>query len=205
MPLYQEITIVNTKNLEESEIKLYDYNISQEMFMDMMTKVKDHPLFHGVKYFENDIIETRYMSLQRLQYMTANSTTSAYDVTETKVYDIVPIACDDSSPHYVTIDFERQKMPNVAFASSLNYPQRRALRRLTFRLNNRLYLNFQIERCLKRSDSDHRQPSTMMDSVYRKVFLNYNAGKDSDEKEARSLIHAIMDLLVSTCSTSVTK
>lgn len=172
---YDYMEVVFCRSLGHS---VYKYDVGKERFYDMLKRVKASPLFKDFKCYQNDVVETRKSSLLRVQQFQGNS------IKETKMFHIEPI---DVSPCYdgncVQVKLNRHKVPDVMFPSSLHYDAVKKLRRLTFRVTNRIFFNFQIEE------------STQQDQQLYKVYVNFNNSKEADNACVTDIIDNIVNIV----------
>ena len=168
---YQELVVVASKKANN----IFTYDIGKDAFYATLNKVKTTSFCRDFKFYQNDIVETRHGNIQRLQYFQDGK------VKETKLYDVRPVqmTCEGNMAN---VKFHRQKLPDVMFPSSMTYDSVKHLRRFTFRINNRLFLNFQIEQGSK---------------ICYKVFLNFNNGKDIENTDTLLITDKIIKLITS--------
>lgn len=165
---YMEITLL----VSEDDLC---YNIPSSKFDALLQHIKTDSLFNTCKVFQNDIIETKHGALHRMQYMDGEK------VKECKIYD-VSLKRHEVVNGFVETKYMRRKIPDVLFPSTNKYDMRRLIRRLTFRMNNRVFLNFQQE-----LEDDG--------VIRRKVFINYNHSSDVDVKETTDIMRKIKTAL----------
>lgn len=107
--------------------------------------------------------------------------------TESKVYQVFPTTVEDH-PHFRVVYYHKKKLTTIAFPSTRSFDAVRHTRRLTFRINNRVYVNFQ-------TSAEAGLPLTS------KVYINFNNSKDADLQEAMSCINGVISRL---CPSSTT-
>lgn len=172
---YLEVIVLH-KTVYENTV--FEYNIGKDRFYALLNKMKQSPMTKEFKFFQNDYVETRHGQLQRMQYYQGGK------LVETKIYDVKPVLVSSHEDH-IKVYYQRQKVPDVMFPSTLTYDSIRKFRRLIFRVNNRLFLNFQIEK---------NQDISPNNECY-KVFVNFNNARDADNSQVQKTIDAIMQLL----------
>lgn len=180
---YDYLEVVIGRTTVDDSNTICEYNVGKDMFYKMLTSLKQSAISKDFKFFQNDYVETRHGNLQRMQYYQGKK------LMETKMYDMKAVHME-CKPDHVKVYYQRQKVPDVMFPSSLTYDNIRRLRRLIFRINNRLFLNFQIEMNEKKG------------TLY-KVFLNFNNSRDADNMHIEKTIESILPLFIqppeSTC------
>lgn len=145
--------------------------VSQQLFDKMLARMQD------ARAFQSDHKE--YI----LENLTMTKKIEDGAVTETKVYQMYPVAIQDH-PGFRVIFYHKKKLTTIAFPSTKTFDDVKYKRRLTFRINNRVYVNFQIEK------HEHAQPT------YPKVYINFNSSKDADLKESVAAINTIIQKLL---------
>ena len=137
------------------------YDVSAQDFNMYLGKMKR---WSNLKCFQADSKEYDHRDLQLVKKIKDN------EVQESKVYQTTPIAIIDEDCYRV-IAFEKKKLSTVVFPSSKTYDQIKYKRKLIFRVNNKIYINFQQEYI------------TGNENVFRKIYINFNNNKDTDIKD----------------------
>lgn len=151
------------------------YDMSEERFNALLSKMKR---IHS-KCFQVDLKEYIHRNLRMIKKITENN-----EVEETKVYQISCMEVkDDPHNNYRVISSSRKKLSPVAFPSSMSYDDIQKKRRTVFRINNKIYVNFDKEVSLKLGDNTPRQ----------KVFINFNNNKDTDIKDSLNVIKQLIE------------
>lgn len=105
-------------------------------------------------------------------------------VEETKVYQMNAMEIhDDPLKTYRMVLYDRKKLSVVAFPSSKSYDDIIKKRKTVFRVNNKIYVNFEKE--FSEKDSN----------VYHKVYMNFNNNKDTDIKDSIAVLQNILNTL----------
>jgi hypothetical protein len=177
---YQEVILLASSSAppasgsphSSSDTRVYTYDIPKERFHMMLQRLRQK----GMRCFQQDIIETYYQTLQRQQFVEQGK------VTETKTFDITPLECSrPCAKGFLTVSFKKRKVPDILFPSMLTYHLQKYLRRYVFRINNRLFINLQIE-----------------NNVQHKIYINFNNSKDVDIEKVLNHISELKDILVPT-------
>lgn len=101
---------------------------------------------------------------------------------ETKAYQLAVKQVEDRET-YRAVYYERKKLAATSFPSTMDTHMTTYKRRLIFRINNRIYLNFQ-----------HYWHDDA--ALFRKVYINYNISKDVDFKADMADIHALISQIM---------
>lgn len=180
---YEEIVLMDVHKSPKSTetCQVYNYDIKKDTFERLIQRFAQSTLNNSTKVSQYDIIETRFQQLQRVQVLDDNG-----DALETKTYECIPVSCDqDTNAQFVTLKFKKQKIPNVCFPSTMDHDTTRYIRRLVFRYNNRVFLNFQEE-------APHK---------CRKVYINVNNSKDAEQTKLNALVDELKKHIVEAIAT----
>jgi hypothetical protein len=147
--------------------------LSESAFSDYLSKMKRHQRFkHFSKSFKTYVNAAVHME------NTGHEDIKVYTKT---VLDV----CPSSSSEYVSVYFNKEKKPYHAFPSTSNLHAVYYTNRLSFRVNNRLYVNFDIR----------KYPDDLAET--RHVFLNYNHDSNVDFENISVMIDNVLKTLVS--------
>ena len=151
-PNYMEFVLLSKEinNLE------YSYDIDQSIFTTSMKAISKK--FH-IKYFVKKVKRYRINDM----HMEVDRDTES----ETKIFRMTNISSCIAGDKLLCVGFLREKMPYHMFPCTMNIDEVCYIQRLTFRLHNRLFLNYEIQKY-----DDDRQ-------IY-KIYLNYNHDKASE-------------------------
>jgi hypothetical protein len=162
---YMEIVFCNTKDANS-------YDIPEDQFMDMMFKMKKA----NYKYFQTDsqdyIKGNKHMKKKIV----------AGEVQEVKVYNISPLYIINENK-YIKVAYEKQKLSSIMFPSIDDVDTFVVTRKLIFRVNNKVYVNFQLQ----------RTPGS--DKIIRKVYINFNNSRDTDIEEVNKQLDELITLI----------
>jgi len=142
-------------------------NIDIQSFTDHMKKIKSHKYFgrESKCYMFNDLVYEN----------------SFYN--EVKVYSKRLIGVQEFCNKVAACYYTKEKQPYHAFPSTDKVNCVYYLKKLIFRLHNRLYLNFEVQ----------YYPHTSS-SVY-KIYLNYNHDKSVDSDSVKQIIASTLQTL----------
>lgn len=173
---YLEVVLIpNTPNTGIGR----SYDVSAVDFNMYLAKMKKWP---NLKCFQADSKEYDHRDLQLVKKIKDN------EVQESKVYQTTPVAIIDESCYRV-VAFEKKKLSTVVFPSSKTYDQIKYKRKLIFRVNNKIYINFQQE--------------FIKDKVFRKIYINLNNNKDTDIKDSFATITQYINDIFLTCKAAI--
>jgi hypothetical protein len=175
---YMEIVLKTPEtfphNISIRDCVINSYHIDTDVFLSIMKKMKTSQY----KYFQHDIYEKRIGNLV-LSHKISNNT-----VVETKVYNICPLNVQESD-RFTTIIMEKQKLSSIMFPSITDIDEEKYKRKLVFRVNNKVYVNFQQE-FVPGSTNTHN-----------KIYINFNNTKNTDMKETLHIIENLKAVLTS--------
>lgn len=144
------------------------YNISDDEFSRYLSNMRMQMQY---KYFTVDTKEYYHRNLQLVKKLKGNA------VEETKVYQMTPINILDFKNFRIVI-YDKKKLSTVAFPSSQRYDFIKYKRKLIFRVNNKIYVNFQQEK-----DGE---------ILSKKIYINFNNNKDTNIKDVCNLIKKLI-------------
>lgn len=172
---YLEVIVMNDDNT---------YNMSEDKFNMMLTRLKKDNK-SNFKYFQCDTKEyyNRNMILIKKNKDGDIIETKAYQVKTINVDILDNMGIEDNK--LCVLKQERKKVSTIIFPSSKVYDNIVYKRKLIFRVNNKIYINFQIEQ-LPDYPSETR----------RKVYINFNNSKDTDIKDVIDNINNILNDLL---------
>lgn len=140
------------------------YDVPLNKYNEIMSRVKR-------LHFKSFTVDTKEYSYRDLTLI--RKLDDQQDCVETKVYQTAPIYIWES-PNVQWIFSNKKKLTPVAFPSTRNHDMITHKKRTSFRVNNRIYINFEQEK------TDEQ--------VFHKIYLNFNNGKDTDIKECMDAI-----------------
>lgn len=151
---------------------IFNYNIDDKLFLKLLRDVSKR---FKMKYFSKKFKRYRVNNL-------------SMEVTndETNIYKQNTVSFDNGS-NYIITRSKKNKVPYHQFPCTRNIHEITYVHMLTFRLHNRLFLNFEIKKSL--------------DSAQKfKIFFNYNHDKNSDIDHIMTLLHDVMQFLQASIS-----
>lgn len=172
-PSFDYLEVVFTGTAPDPQNPSQKPLVSQQVFDKMLARMQD------ARAFQSDHKE--YI----LENLTMTKKIEDGTVKETKVYQAYPVAIQDH-PGFRVIFYHKKKLTTIAFPSTKTFDDVKYKRRLTYRINNRVYVNFQIEK------HEHAKPTP----TYPRVYINFNSSKDADLKESVAAINTIIHKLL---------
>ena len=153
---------------KEKTDQIYTIDYSESDFYNIMNKCKSTPY----RFFQKDYKEYVYKDLEAQYHhedgiKVARSTLVHYD----------------EKAKYVVLYFNRQKLTPMNFPSAIKFEKITYVRKLTFRVNNRIYINFV---CSLDDETDLKTYS---------IYLNYNHEENVDMTSTKKTINECIQML----------
>lgn len=159
---YMEVVLCPPKD-ETQNAAIRSYDIDDEQFNGCLKKMKAFQYANQYKCFTVDTKEYYHRNLHLIKKIKDNV------VEETKVYQVSPIDYIDCPGNRV-ITYDKKKLSTVVFPSTQKYDMIKYKRKLIFRINNKIYVNFQQEK-----DGE---------KLSKKIYINFNNNKDTNIKDS---------------------
>lgn len=105
-------------------------------------------------------------------------------VKEQKIFTKDMIGIQEHDNNFIVCTFNKEKKPFHTFPSTMNLHNIYQVNRLTFRIHNRLFLNFESQYHSKNN------------SVIRKIYFNYNHEKNVEVSCVEILIRKLINILI---------
>lgn len=160
---YVEIYLVR-----EKELTAYSIDYNQSDFYNIMNKFKTT----SFRFFQKDYKEYVYKDLE-----------AQYHDDGMKVAKTTLVHYNDETPGYITLYFNKQKLTPMNFPSAILFEKVTFVRKLIFRVNNRIYVNFVC------SLDDETNMKTYS------IYLNYNHEDNVDMTSIKKTINECIQLL----------
>jgi len=150
--------------LNSIDNNLFNHNHDITKFMNLL---KGFSKKHKTKYFSKKY--KRYKTYDLVMEC------SMSDIKDINIYKQNCISSQNND-NILSILYKRDKIPYHQFPSTRNLNEIVYIQRLTFRLHNRLFLNFEIKK--------------NMDNVqFNKIYFNYNHDKASEIKTIENILN----------------
>lgn len=169
---YMEVILTYTPPISQDDYTSYTYDIPKDMFDGILQKMKAT----HYKYFQHDVLEKVLGNLVLSQKIEDGH------VVETKVHHVTPLQIYHSGA-FVTVMMEKQKLASIMFPSVMRVDDEKMKRKLVFRINNKIYVNFQQE-----------YSPISPNHIIRKIYINFNNSKHADVKESMNIIENLKKL-----------
>jgi len=151
-----------------------EYSFNEETFVEKMKKL----MFKNNKYYERKI--KQYLK-DELYYEVILSHKD--EISDIRSYTKVAHAYEFEKPNVLKVCYEKHKKPVHAFSSSYDMHDVVYTRRLTFRVSNRVFVNFETGKGVDDTSS------------YRKIYINANTDGNVDIDFIQSEISQYLNLL----------
>jgi hypothetical protein len=171
MANYYEIFLnprLESKNLDEN-IKVYNTSLDKNEFKYLLSCVSRGN--HNFKFFQKEYKE----------YIYDNVITHNYKNTETRIFKNTPISIIQHENSLV-IGYNKSKLTFLSMPSTTNIYNINYVKKLIFRVNNRIFINFQISQ----NDKDNSQ-------TYQ-AYINYNHESNIDPEEVNKTMKKIYNI-----------
>jgi hypothetical protein len=160
---YVEIYLVKKKTK-----LIHTIDHSEADFYNIMNKCKKSHF----RFFQKDYKEYVYKDLE-----------AQYHEDGLKVARSTLVHYDDEIPKYTVLYFNRQKLTPMNFPSVNKFEKVTFIRKLIFRVNNRIYINFV---CSLDDKTDVKNYT---------IYINYNHEENVDTTSTKKLINECIELL----------
>ena len=171
---YVEFNLLGSKpsdEKDENDLVVFDVNIDEQVFMSKLKRIGSR--FH--KAFEKTF----------KCYMHRDMILEDFEEDGVKIYKKDLIVADTKiASNVLTTCYKKHKVPFHIFPSTTDINGVFFCKRLTFRISNRLYINF----------DQHRYPDDPS-KVIRKVFVNYNHDDNVDLDNIKLTLDTILQIL----------
>jgi len=165
-----EIVLVS-KKISDS---LYEYNFEQDKFLKLLKAVsKKYKLKYFSKKTKRYRIENQYMEIHNddIKVFQQSCITNVYN------------------NQFLYIYIKKDKLPYHKFPCTKNINEIIFIQRLTFRIHNRLFLNFEIQK-------------NMNNDQTFKIYFNYNHIKSSELSTIEDMLQEFVTMIQS-CEASI--
>lgn len=165
----QEYNYVEIVHVVNKKPAMYDCNLNKERFMFLLNAVSRKC---KLKYFSK---KTKRYRINEQFMEVFNDDVKVYkQECLSNLYD----------RGFLCLYYKRDKLPYHQFPSTMNIHEIVYIQKLTYRLHNRLFLNFEI----------HKR----MDGLQRfKIYFNYNHDKSSEINNIREILQEYVTMLQS--------
>jgi len=150
---FEFVLLPNSHTQKHDTFDVYDYSFTKDAFYNVMDK------FKNTKY--------KPFEKQHKEYIYEDLCLENYDNKELKLYKKHLVSCKHMKD-FVVLGYNRTKQSVVNFPSTLSIASTRYVKRLIFRISNRVYVNFETS-----------IPESM-DTITYCIYVNYNHDENVD-------------------------
>ena len=166
---YVEIYFIQDE-IKEKGVNIYKTDVGFDRFMNLLETMKTS----SFKFFQKEYKE----------YVHKDVVCQSYINDETKVFKKKTTNISKQS-NYITIYNNRIKQTLLNFPSTTDLQQTTYIKKLIFRINNRIYVNFQISLDVNTS------------AKWYEVYINYNHEDNVDTQLAQNTLKEVIKMLES--------
>jgi hypothetical protein len=169
---YYELFICEGKNKlnHVSEDTEYNIGVSEKKFYDIMNRIDTKK---NIKYFQREYKE----------YILKDLVCQRFINDEVKVMRKIPLNVSEFNNNYIQVAYNKTKLTLVNFDSTKNLHKISYIKKLIFRISNRIYINFEIS-----------IDSKTKNKIYL-VYINYNHDDNVDINITNKCINDVIDML----------
>ena len=166
----------STTNSTNSKLSTFDINVPEEQFIKLLSVIiarYHNPFEKTFKcYMQSDLVMENYAEEKDI-----------------KVYKKEMVKYEIRNDNIIVLHYNRNKFPFHMFHSNTEINSVFYCRRATFRILNRIYINFETQ-LYPNKDADK-------DIVIRKIYVNYNHDDNVDIDNINMMINTILGVLCS--------
>lgn len=185
---YVELIILARQDANtHKEARLYNFDIPEDEFY---ARLKNIAKQKGIKYFVKRFKRYRVgdMVMELITTPDQGGNTSSCNVAgeSRAVFRQASLTCCVVDDQLLGIGYTKEKIPLHQFPCTKNLHEVCYIQRLTFRLHNRVFLNFEIQKY-------------MDEGKIHKIYINYNHDPAAERESMQSLLTEYVGALVSGC------
>jgi hypothetical protein len=167
---YLEIYFTNKQSTPgiHDDLQSYDIQLGKDLFQTMLSSMKSTDF----KFFQKEYKEYTHKDL----------TCQSYTNDEVKVYRKTPVNVE-TIDHKIFVTSMRQKLTLLNFPSTTDLQQVTYVKKLIFRVSNRIYVNFEIT-----------MNNVTKQKVYT-VYINYNHEENVDAMLINQTLYKVLQIL----------
>jgi hypothetical protein len=168
---YFEVFVTSNTSSKHGDADIYEIGLSKEEFNNLLAKIGKA---EGLKHFQKEYKEYVYNEAVVHNYMN----------TETRVFKNTPVLVQEGTK-CVLVAYNRSKLTFLNVPSTKTIHDTQCVKKLIFRVNNRIFVNFQAA----------SPPEGKENDVTYTVYLNYNHEQNVEMDSIRGALDKISDLL----------
>ena len=174
---YIEFYIINKHTLLDDGIDVIDINLDRDVFMKILGNMK-LLASSDVKYFQKTYKE----------YMVSDITCQVHShIEDIKVFrkKALGFVKEEKHPNVKVIFSTKSKLTMLNFPSTTNIQEMSYVKTLIFRVNNRIYVNFNVS-----ISADDPESKTYT------IFINYNHDNNVDITLTQNILQNLLDTIL---------
>jgi hypothetical protein len=125
----------------------------------------------------------KYFQKEYKQYVIQNLFYENYDNQEVIVYEKNALKVNKEDPKWLEIHNVRNKLSMINLNSTRNVHSTNYVKKLIFRITNRIYINFEIKKNVETNTTS------------RYIYINYNHDQGVDMNETNRVVNEIKDTI----------
>lgn len=166
---YYEIIVADKKEILTDTIIKFNVGLSEKNFYEIMSKID------GKKY--------KYFQREYKEYFHKDLICQCFINDDVKVQRKTPINIDENIDKNIIIAYNKNKLTLVNFPSTKNLHKISYVKKLIFRVSNRIYINFKIS-----VDAQTKNKNYI-------IYINYNHDDNVDFNITSTNIKEILEML----------
>lgn len=143
---------------------VFDINIPENIF---------NKLFIEMKAFSHKCFQKTYKTYRFEDLFYENSENKEVKIYKKRINNIT------THPNFLEIAFDKEKLPYHAFPCTASLHDEYWVKRASYRLHNRLFVNFELQ----------KYPD---ETLIRKIFINYNHDSNVDTEHINAFLYPIV-------------
>jgi hypothetical protein len=178
---YMEVHLGQKKTREH----VFQARLDPDVFYKYMSVMKNFTSFKFFKTYSKEYILNNLHLVKQIK----DANTPQETVEDVRVNDMTLLTTHLMDDRTYVLCYDKKKIPIVAYPSTQDINDVKYVNKLIFRVNNRIFVNFQQEKSLYD-----------MDNVIHRVYINYNHSSNVDINESFKVIDDVLTKLQeSTC------
>lgn len=151
---YLEITILPDKITSIDNV--VDVNWNEKSFNETLLKFNNDKRY---KPFEKKLEISKHNDV----YLIHNLSDNKFYVNRTNYIDHV------YNSNYILVKYNKENLPQTTFPSTRKIDDNYYLNKITFKITNRIYINFELKKKINKDNSE---------TIYRRIYINFNNDKN---------------------------
>lgn len=170
---YFEVFVTSKAKSQHGDTDVYEIGLTKEEFTHLLAKF-GKASFEGMKHFQKEYKEYVYNEAVVHNYMN----------TEVRVFKNTPVLVQDQNK-CVVVAYNRSKLTFLNVPSTKTIHDIQCVKKLIFRVNNRIFVNFQAA----------SPPGGKENDVTYTVYVNYNHEQNVEMDCIKGALDKVCDIL----------